>query len=96
MNAKSYGILGMDQDCLLLTKRTTGNGNMLHRAVIVAEGMQGTLMKIDNIEFVTRFSANCYDLFDSNHLGQLAIACQLTATKLKGQCQLFEILARFT
>ena len=75
VNAKTYGISGMDQDCLLLTNRTTGDGKVLHSAIIVAEGMHGIPMNIDKVEFVTRFSANCYDLFDSSRLEQLAFAC---------------------
>ncbi|XP_065912364.1 uncharacterized protein [Dysidea avara] len=76
VNVKNCGLAGLDQGCLLLNQRTTGDGYVLHKASAVPRYRICSIpLKINNMNFLTHFSANNYGLFHSSHLEQLAITC---------------------
>jgi len=73
--AENCGLSGLEKD-LLLSKRSIGNGRVLHKGILKNHRYSnyGTPMSIKNIEFLTHLSAaNCG--FFSMHLEQLAVAC---------------------
>jgi len=71
----SYGLLGLDGDSLVLFHRTIGDGNVIHKAIVMGSGdIRTSPMTVNNIEFLTHFDASQRDFY-SGHLEQLAIAC---------------------
>ena len=73
--ARDYGLLGLDDDSLVLTDRTLSEGNVVHKAIVMGSGhVQTNHLNIKSIEFLTHFEAAEWDLY-SGHLEQLAIAC---------------------
>ena len=73
--AKNCGLSGLEQDHILLNEHSTANGYVLHKGVVKnSYHLHRTPMNINNIEFLTRFSATKCGFF-SEHLEQLAIAC---------------------
>ena len=75
INARNYGLLGLDSDYLLLTSCTISNGDLLHKANLSNSSIQGTPLNITSIEFLTHFVATQCGFLYSEHLEQLAIVC---------------------
>ena len=56
--AKNYGLSGSEQDHLLLNEHSTANGYVLHKGIVKnSHHFNRTPMNINNIEFLTHFSA---------------------------------------
>ena len=75
VNARNYGLLGLDSDYLLLSSRTLSNGDLLQKAILSHSSIQGTPLNITSIQFLTHFVATQCGFLYSGHLEQLAIAC---------------------
>jgi len=80
VNARNYGLFGLDGDQVLLANRTVDNGDVIYAGVMRKRffgkfGIYGNPLNVHGIKFMTHFSApRCGD-FCSGHLEQLAIAC---------------------
>ena len=80
MNARYYGLLGLDRDEIVLVNRTTANGDAIYFGAIRKSfsgtfGIHGNPLNVSDIKFLTHFSVmRCKDFY-SGHLEQLAIAC---------------------
>ena len=80
VNSRNYGLLGLDNDKVLLANRTIDNGDVICSGVIRKRfhgkfGIHGSALNAPNIKFITHFSVFRCSYFYSGHLEQLAISC---------------------
>ena len=69
------GLLGLEQDLLLLTSCTDGN-NVIHRArMVMLSNVNRLKSDMTSLTFVTHFDASHCKLLHSSHLEQLAMMC---------------------
>jgi len=93
LKASKYGLLGLQEDYLLLTN-LSGN-EMFHKAVMVLRSSQNIghfCSGVANLNFVTHFNAS-YCQLHSGHLEQLAMACpNLLELNLQKNCNCLKSL----
>jgi len=94
--AKNCGLSRSEEGCILLSERNIGNGYILFKGDMIeskGDDICGTPMNINNIEFLTSFSAFDYRLLCSEHLERLAVACpNLQQLNLKGNVDCLKCL----
>ena len=73
MNARYYGLLGLDRDEIVLVNRTTANGDAIYFGAIRKSfsgtfGIHGNPLNVSDIKFLTHFNViRCKDFY-SGHL----------------------------